>query len=439
MENNIVNNSINTNLSDYSIDELFSLFDIKIDNTTDYTKLISQIETNGNKLITTFKNTNPQLSLFFEKALNYLIKSDKFNNDNMDSLTSLIIKPNIEHDNDYLYKINNATGNPINRKTVSKLINIDSRFRLNKSQISTDFSIQLQNPQSKIIEMKLCDLELPTTYYPISTALNNNYMWVKCHIGILGIDIYNYIFIPDGNYYFDNLINYINSIECLKSPELARTPLSIFFDLNYNNAGGVGTGTGKITFGIFSEEDISFNQATSQIDIVELNFGGAPLQGVTKTISLTEKEMIALGNRYNVNINRAKDPYPTFGNLLGYKLNIYNKKLSYTSEGIMDIIGPRYLFLVIDDGISSSVNSNFFSADGSGLPGNTIARISLKGAAFNIQAQNDFSIYTEPRLYFGPVNISILNIKIIDEYQRIIDLNGNEISFTLRLTSVYTS
>jgi hypothetical protein len=189
---------------------------------------------NGNKLINTFKDTNPQLKIFFEKALNYLIKSDKFN-ENMDSLSSLLIRPNIEHSDDYLYKINNATGNPINRKTVSKLINIDSRFRLDKTKPSTDFSIQLQNPQSKIIEMKLCDLELPTTYYPISTELNNNYMWVKCYVGLLGINIYNYIFIPDGNYYFDNLINYINGIECLKSPLLARTPLSIFFDLNIYN------------------------------------------------------------------------------------------------------------------------------------------------------------------------------------------------------------
>ena len=124
---------------------------------------------------------------------------------------------------------------------------------------------------------------------------------------------------------------------------------------------------------------------------------------------------------------------------MAFKKYLYTGELFYISEGIMDIIGPRYLFLVVDDGISSSVNSNFFSADGSGLPGNTIARISLKGAAFNIQSQNDFSVYTEPRLYFGPVNIATLNIKLIDEYQRIIDLNGSDMSFTLRLTSLYTS
>jgi hypothetical protein len=439
MEHNTVNTSINTNLADYTIDELFSLFDVKIDENTNYATLLSQIETNGAKLINTFKTTNPHLALFFEKALVYLTKNDKFKENEMDSLTSLLIQPNQEHDNDYLFKANNASGNPINRKTVSKLINIDSRFRIDKSAPSTNFSIKLQNPQSKIIEMKLCDLELPTTYYPISTALNNNYMWIRCHIGLTNTDIYNYIFIPDGNYYFDNLINYINGIDCLKSPELARTPLSIFFDLNYNNGGGVGTGTGKVTFGLFSEDDISLNQILTNIDIVELNFGGSPLENVTKTISMSYDEMVLLGNKYFINPNRELDPYPTFGTLLGYTKYLYTSKLSYISEGIMDIIGPRYLFLVIDDGISTSVNSNFFSADGSGLPGNTIARISLKGAAFNIQSQNDFSVYTEPRLYFGPVNIGILNIKLIDEYQRVLNLNGSNISFTLRLTCVYTS
>ena len=105
----------------------------------------------------------------------------------------------------------------------------------------------------------------------------------------------------------------------------------------------------------------------------------------------------------------------------------------------MDIIGPRYLYLVINDGNDSNTNSNFFSATGSGLPSDTIARISLKGAAFNIQTQNDFSVYTEPRYYFGPVTISKLRVRLMDEYQRILDLNNNDISFTLRMIVVYSA
>ena len=87
----------------------------------------------------------------------------------------------------------------------------------------------------------------------------------------------------------------------------------------------------------------------------------------------------------------------------------------------------------------ASVNSNFFAASGTGLSSDTIARISLKGAAFNIQAQNDFSVYTEPRIYFGPVNITTFKISVVDEFQRFINLNGSDISFTLRLTVVYTN
>ena len=109
--------------------------------------------------------------------------------------------------------------------------------------------------------------------------------------------------------------------------------------------------------------------------------------------------------------------------------------LAITSIGV---IPKNVQVLVIDDGISSSVNTNFFAAAGKGIDSNTIARISLKSPPFNIQTQNDFSVYTEPRYYFGPVTISKFNISLRDEYNRIIDLNKNDMSFTLRLTIVYS-
>jgi hypothetical protein len=141
-------------------------------------------------------------------------------------------------------------------------------------------------------------------------------------------------------------------------------------------------------------------------------------------------------NRYVIKQN--SNIQQTFGWLLGFKERLYTGSLFYTSEGVMDILGPRYLFLIIDDGISSSVNTNFFSASGTGLNSNTIARISLKSPPFNIQSQNDFSVYTEPRYYFGPVTISKFNVSLVDEYKRVIDINKNDISFTLRLTVIYS-
>jgi len=439
--------SINTNLSDYTLDELFALFDITITRDTTYEILKNDLEDSAKKYKELFKN-NSKLVYFFENAKNYLLQSNKPSNDSIVIESAHSYKyGDIKYSegNNDMFDGNNGAGNPIHRKTVTKLFNIDSRFRDNyMGSSSTNFKMTLQNPQEKIIEMKLCDLELPTTYYPISRANGNNYMWIKVHVGLTDQDIYNYIHIPDGNYYFDNLITYINGSKGFSSTKLARTPLGIYFDLNYNNAGGVGTGTGKIQLGLFRDLDISANEL-SQVDYVELNFGGIQLnETVTESISMTLDEMISKygSNKYleksNINLQL------TLGWMLGFREFIYPNKfslnnLSYISESVMDIIGPRYLFLVIDDGNFSSTNSNFFSATGSGLPANTIARISLKGAAFNIQTQNDFSVYTEPRYYFGPVSIGQLGVKLIDEYQRIVDLNKNDISFTLRMIVVYSA
>jgi len=49
---------INTDLSQYTIDELFSLFDISINGNTTYETLTEQIKTNGTKMINYFKNKN---------------------------------------------------------------------------------------------------------------------------------------------------------------------------------------------------------------------------------------------------------------------------------------------------------------------------------------------------------------------------------------------
>ena len=439
--------NINMNLSDYTLDELFNLFDIKITQSTNYTDLTAQIELNASKYIDLFKNKNNKIANFFEQAKNILIKTDSAPTTNViqyaHNYNPFAEGPKTEG-NGNMFNSNNGAGNPIHRQTVTKLFNIDSRFRENyATTTSTDFTIDLQNPQDKIIEIKLCDLELPTTYYPISSALGNNYMWVKYTATIPGTNntydktntYYIYIYIPDSNYYFSDLISYINGEKCLAS--LNSTPMRMLFDLNYDNAGGVGTGTGKVTFGLFNTNDIIASNIFKDIQI-EINFGGSPLP-IKETKIMTYEQMLSIYgfDKYN-EINNINIQH-TFGWLLGYRQKKYTNQLFYISESIMDIIGPRYLFLVINDGNDSNTNSNFFSTSGSGLPSDTIARISLKGAAFSIQSQNDYSVYTEPRYYFGPVRISKLRIRLMDEYQRIIDLNNNDVSFTLRMIVVYSA
>ena len=124
--------------------------------------------------------------------------------------------------------------------------------------------------------------------------------------------------------------------------------------------------------------------------------------------------------------------------MFGYRQKKYDYALNYIGEGILDIIGPKYLYLVVDD-FNSSSNVNFFSNfEETLLERNILARISLKGFPFSIQAQGDFRAYSEPRYYFGPVDIHKLQVKLIDEYGRIVSLNGMDFSFALSLITIYS-
>ena len=100
-------------------------------------------------------------------------------------------------------------------------------------------------------------------------------------------------------------------------------------------------------------------------------------------------------------------------------------------------VSCKYLFLVVDD-YTNNVNNNFYSAFNSSiLNKNILSRISLQANTFNVLEQNNLSLITTPREYFGPVNINNLTIQLLDEYGRIVDLNNMDFSFCLNLTTVY--
>ena len=123
--------------------------------------------------------------------------------------------------------------------------------------------------------------------------------------------------------------------------------------------------------------------------------------------------------------------------MLGFRNGIYTNSINYVSEGVVDVIGPRYVYLVIDDH-NNNVNNGFFSAFNSSLLNNNIlARISLQASPFNVQTENNLSIISTPREYFGPINLTSMTVQLQDEYGRNLDLNNMDFSFCLTLTTVY--
>ena len=122
---------------------------------------------------------------------------------------------------------------------------------------------------------------------------------------------------------------------------------------------------------------------------------------------------------------------------LWFRNGVYAGSLNYVSEGVVDLSGPKYFYLVVDD-FKNNVNNSFYSAFNSSiLNKNILARISSPSKIFNILKENNYNIITTPREYFGPVNLYTMNIQLLDEYGRIIDLNNMDYSFCITLITVY--
>ena len=126
-----------------------------------------------------------------------------------------------------------------------------------------------------------------------------------------------------------------------------------------------------------------------------------------------------------------------FGWNIGFRLGIYENNNTYVSEGLVNLKGPKYFYLVVDD-FNNNVNNNFYSAFTSSiLNKNILARISYPNGVFSDVSENNLTLVTTPRQYFGPVDIQKLTIQLLDEFGRIVDLNNMDYSFCLTMQSVY--
>jgi hypothetical protein len=290
--------------------------------------------------------------------------------------------------------------NPLKRRINKQNLNIDTRFRENYyGSPSTNFNVTLPLVINNVLTMQLAAIELPTTFYNISKQYGNNYFTLTVN------NVSQVVNIPDGNYTYTGIVNLLNTT----MTNIAVNPLLvnfqyIIFGININN----NNGSGQMFVGINSTyvgPAITFS-LNFQADRNGIDDRGTPLP-------------LKLGWTF------------------GFRNGVYENSLNYVSEGVVDLLGPRYLYLVVDD-FNNNVNNNFYSAFNSSiLNKNILARISLQANTFNIFTENNLNIVTTPRQYFGPVKIQNLNIQLLDEYGRVIDLNNMDYSFSLTFQTAY--
>ena len=245
----------------------------------------------------------------------------------------------------------------------------------------------------------VCDAEIPMSFYNISENLGNN----SFTIGTSSSDTnFQIVKINDGQYTVTSIITEINR---------AITAIAVS---SYRNIT-----VSSITNNTNSSTDQTFCRLTvTGGSSYFLNFA------VNSTGTF---------DKYNL---KSK-----LGWLLGFRNQSYTVTSSSvtTSEALIDINGPRYMYLVVDEFGSSGNQTSFIAPLYTSLVNrNILARITFNTRTFpygSILPANNFNglLLTDKRSYTGKTDLQRLRVQLVHENGNIVSLNGLDFSFCLEV------
>jgi len=295
--------------------------------------------------------------------------------------------------------------NPLNTRVITKCLNIDTRFRENLySTQSSDFMIQMPEKFNKVVSMELSAIELPAPFYTISSHYGNHFLNIQVSTDLSGsAPIVKQCFVlPDGFYSATDIVSALNSAFCPRNPDNSiQNPNSIFSYIQCS----LGATSNKLTIAPYGVN-------AARVKSITLDFT-LNAQGFSDTTSILASKM---------------------GWTLGFIHPLYSGSTSYVADTIINLQTIKYIYLAIEDFFNNS-NHSFVNMFQQYLANPSIlARISMPPPT----ATNEVPvIVSEPRKYFGPVDIQRIRIRLFDEYGRTLYMNSADYSFCLSLKMMY--
>jgi len=286
----------------------------------------------------------------------------------------------------------------VQKPSKRKYINIDTRFCDEYGPTGTaTYTITLPQRITEVKSVMICNLELPMSISNISSAIGNNAFLVDASLIIIPDGFYSDpSFVVHNNPDYQSIKNQINT--AMTNAGVATT---FKYDISYNHS-------------IFSN-----TSATSHRLKFDTNSAG-----------------------YDRYLYKSK-----LGWLLGYHASGGTYDISYTipattgilkSDSLVNLNGPRYLYLVIDEFSNGFQNSFWAPISNYIINKNIIARISLNPGIISygsILSANNFNglLLSDRRSYNGKVDIQKLAIQLIDEFGSPVSLNGDNFSFCMEV------
>ena len=373
--------TIDTNVDNYSAEELMKVLDLnpldpsKEEMIKKSNKYIQQFTNENNKTMAFFfQNVQKRLTNSIEQYFKLTSESTKQTNDwiqnesisqddtvQKNKITDRYQKINV-YDNVYneqhvpvkreelgvsnvkTIDVQQDKLNPTLQNTVTRIVNIDSKYResdqLDYKQSSTNFTIDLSEHLTNVLSMKIYTIQVPQTWYAIDTVYNNTCFFVSFYTNTGELETSVSVSLEPGNYSTQknsdvNIVTYLTEaftnagFEFSSASPYADTPVSY----NYVN--------GKLIFYLYGGTYTS----DGEVYTVDRN---------------TIIHFYDPNGKYNCQYScgQVNAINGTLGWLLGFRIPFVNV-LEKGNGGIavVDLYGPRYLMLIVDDLNQNHINN----------------------------------------------------------------------------------
>jgi hypothetical protein len=429
------------NIENYSIPELMIILNVTEDATRDDVMKQSSI------LIEKFTKENKLVFAdFFEKArdrvLEYvdtldqweeeykILLEDQFNKD-CEIKTKLYdsIEPILKK-NDCIVDIN-----PQSTNTMTKMIVINSKFI--ESSNNSDFTFTLSEPLIDVLSISLYSFFIPFTWYNINEENGTNlfYMNINGEEKMLSIESGNYQTNPVLVDAINTILSEYNST-CQLNAINGLVTINLSADINeilfykegsssskINNNLGYILGFRNVSYVKNNNETTWSIKSESVCNINGTNYMQLMLDDFNK-------------NRYNSNIINISD-----SNDDNYNYSTTNPIPRNSNNEVVETV-PRTMtqskIYAINESDSNRSQTNLKSYNS--FMSDMFAIIPSKHHSMNIGdmcVEFGGSMQNNKRTYFGPVNVSKMHVKLLDDKGDTINLNGNDWSFTLICEVLY--
>jgi hypothetical protein len=300
-----------------------------------------------------------------------------------------------------------------------RIINVDSSFRADLNESTTDFTYKLEHPYKNLIRLRLASVEIPNMFYVFTKKNNRFTIKVYDHTNKV---IKETIIIKEGNYTSSELIETIQT----KLNEKLLIPYGIFINID------VDTINAKVTFTHNGLAEGSQANVLNPVPVLSaspfiIDFCNCESSGSCDCDIIpdsSKKQRSSLGYHLGFRQKFYKIENSTISSLKS-TLTAY----TITSENCINVVGNTYMLLSVNDFycVEQRTDETYIQC---------LAKIIIREEKYTMIYDDGSSFMSNEIIFPSPVDLKILQVKLLDPYGELVDLCGLNFSFSLEITEV---